>query len=40
MDPRSLLSLAPSFLRGPLAALLDRLEALEKRVAELERRES
>jgi hypothetical protein len=38
MDPRTLLSLAPSFLRAPLAALLDRLEALERRVAELERK--
>ena len=35
MDPRNLLSLAPAFLKGPLSALLDRLDAAERCIAEL-----
>lgn len=38
MDPRSLLPLAPAFLRPVLKALLDRLDALESRMAALERK--
>lgn len=38
MDPRSLLHLAPAFLRPVLSALLDRLDAMEKRLADLERK--
>jgi len=40
MDPRNLLALAPAFLKAPLSALLDRLEAVERRLAELEKRGS
>lgn len=35
MDPRSLLNLAPAFIRPVLLNLLNRLEALEKAVDEL-----
>lgn len=35
MEPRSLLALAPAFLRGPLTALLDRLDAAERCIAEM-----
>lgn len=35
MDPRTLLSAAPAFLKGPLTALLDRLEAAERCIAEM-----
>ncbi|MDN3921519.1 hypothetical protein QWJ38_14595 [Pelomonas sp. PFR6] len=38
MDPRNLLHFAPAFVRPVLSALLDRLDAIEKRLAELERR--
>lgn len=36
MDIRSLLKFAPAFIRPALEALLQRLEALEKAVAELQ----
>ncbi|MFN3812149.1 MAG: hypothetical protein ACK4S6_16210 [Roseateles asaccharophilus] len=39
MDPRTLLPLAPALLRPVLSALLDRLDAMERRLAELEKRE-
>lgn len=37
MDPRSLLPLVPGMFRGVLTALLDRLEAVERELAELKR---
>jgi hypothetical protein len=38
MDPRSLLPLAPALLRPVLSALLDRLDAMERRLADLEQK--
>lgn len=40
MDPRTFLHLAPAFLRPVLTALLDRLDAMERRLAALEKREA
>lgn len=40
MDLRSLIKLAPAMFRAPLLSLLDRLEACERRLSELEKRES
>lgn len=37
MDPRSLLPLLPAPFRGVVSNLLDRLEAVERELAELKR---
>lgn len=38
MDARTFLHLAPAFLRPVLTTLLDRLDAMERRLAKLEAR--